>query len=47
MNDPRGQNEVLGRFLGQYVSVLAGFVYCDRELLYLVADGGACAGSRY
>ena len=37
------QNDVLGRFLGQYALVFAGFAYCDRELLYLVADGGESA----
>ena len=35
----RGQDEVLGYFLGHYVLVFAGFAYYDSDLLYLVADG--------
>ena len=35
----RGQDEVLGYFLGHYELVFAGFAYCDSDLLYLVADG--------
>ena len=35
----RGQDEVLGHFLGQYALVFAGFECYDSELLYLVADG--------
>ena len=35
----RGQNEVLGHFLGHYVLVFAGFAYYDSDLLYLVAVG--------
>ena len=37
----KGQNEVLDHFLGQYALVFVGLTYCDRELLDLVADGGA------
>ena len=36
----RGQDEVLGHFLGLYALVFADFEYYDSELLYLVADGG-------
>ena len=35
-----GQNEVLGHFLVQYVLVFACYAYYDRQLCYLVADGG-------
>ena len=35
----RGQDDVLGHFLGQCALVFAGFAYYDSELLYLVADG--------
>ena len=36
----RGQNEVLGHFLVQNALVLADFVYNDRKLWYLTANGG-------
>ena len=35
-----GQNEVLGHFLVQNALVFAGCAYYDRQLCYLVADGG-------
>ena len=35
----RGQDEILGYFLGHYLLVFAGFAYYDSDLLYLVADG--------
>ena len=34
----RGQDEILGYFLGHYVLVFAGFAYYDSDLLYPVAD---------
>ena len=39
----RGQNEVLGHFLGQNALVFADSVYYDWELWYLVASGGQSA----
>ena len=36
----RGQNEALSHFLVQYASVFTGFAHYDREILYLVANGG-------
>ena len=34
----RGQDDVLGHFLGHYVLVFAGFAEYGSNLLYLVAD---------
>ena len=39
----RGQNEVLGHFLGQNALVFADSVYYDWELWYLVPSGGQSA----
>ena len=37
------KDEVLGHFLAQYALVFADFAYYDRELFYLVDDGGLSA----
>ena len=36
----RGPNEVLDYFLAHYTLVFTGCAYYDRQLCYLVADGG-------
>ena len=43
----RGQDEVLGHFLGQYALVFAGFAYYGSLVLYLVADGGESAEKEF
>ena len=43
----RGQNEVLGHFLGQNALVFADSVYYDRELWYLVPSGGQSAEKNF
>ena len=43
----RGQNEVLGHFLVQSSFVLVDFAYYDRELQYLVSDGGQSAENNF
>ena len=43
----RGQDEVLGHFLGHYALVFAGFAYYDSEVLYPVADGDQSAEKEF
>ena len=43
----RGQDDVLGHFLGHHVLVFAGFAYHDSDLLYLVADGDLSAEKEF
>ena len=43
----RGQNEVLGHFLGQNALVFADSVYYDWELWYLVPSGGQSAEKKF
>ena len=43
----RGQDEVLGHFLGQYALVFAGFAYNGSLVLYLLADCGESAEQKF
>ena len=43
----RGQNEVLGHFLGHYAFVFAGFAYYGSKVLYQLADGGLSAEKEF